>query len=200
VTTAVILAAGESRRLGTPKQLLKLGGTSLIVRIVEAALESRCRGVTITVGAHADRVRSEVEPYDVRVVDNPDWREGKASSIRVATDIVARDLPPVSGILFLACDQPHVTAALLNELLQRFEASGGRPSACAYGTTVGIPAIVPRRLFGELMRLRGDRGAQTILCSPDETIERVPFPEGLIDIDGAADAAAVGAVAVDPPD
>lgn len=191
MVTAVILAAGESARLGTPKQLLKLGGKTLIARTMEVALGSRCRKVLVILGAHAHSVRPEAQRYDVQVIDNLEWKEGKASSIRAAVDAVVRGSTDTSGLLFLACDQPHVSVALLDQLMERFETSDGIAVACEYAGTIGIPAIIPSRLFSELGELRGDAGAQSILCAMGDSVLTVPFAAGAIDVDEARDVSSV---------
>jgi len=191
MVTAVILAAGESARLGTPKQLVEMGGKTLIARTIEVALESRCRKVLVILGAHAHSIRPEVERYDVQVIDNLEWKEGKASSIRAAVDAVLRGSTATSGLLFLACDQPHVSTALLDQLMERFETSGGIPVACEYAGTKGIPAIIPSTQFSELRQLRGDAGAQSILRAMGNTVLTVPFAAGAIDVDEEADVSSI---------
>jgi molybdenum cofactor cytidylyltransferase len=184
---AAILAAGESARLGTPKQTVQVGGKTLIVHAVEAALGSKCSSAMVIMGANAEAVEREIVQYKVQIVRNLSWNEGKASSIRTAVQEAMRVHPEVSGILFLTCDQPYVTSEVLDELLNRFEITGDAAVAAQYADTIGIPAIVPRRLFAELLQLRGDHGAQLILRSPGDDLITVQFPLGAVDIDCAED-------------
>ena len=185
--TAVILAAGESSRLGRPKQLIEYRGGTLLARAIETALESKCDNVMIVIGAHGDIVRREAQRFKVKVVENAEWPEGKASSIRAAINAVSKQSETASGILFLACDQPGVTIDLLNELIDRFRSSLEASVACAYADTIGIPAIIPRRLFPQLKILRGDNGAQSVLQAVRDQVVTVEFAQGHIDIDTEED-------------
>ncbi|BDU72486.1 nucleotidyltransferase family protein [Mesoterricola silvestris] len=174
---AVILAAGASRRLGRPKQLERYGGVSLLRRAVAAV--GACSPVLVVTGCRAADMEAELRGLDVRVVPNPGWEEGMASSIRAG--VRALD-PGVEGALFLVCDQPAVDAALVARLLARWK---GEPVACAYGGVRGIPAILPARAFPELLALAGDRGARGLLQGPG--VAEVPFPEGAWDVDEPGD-------------
>ena len=84
----VVLAAGGSRRMGSPKQLLRIDGVTLVRRAAEKALASRCQGVYIVVGAAAETVRRELSELSLEVIDNPNWEEGLAGSIRVGIEAV----------------------------------------------------------------------------------------------------------------
>ncbi len=180
---AVILAAGESARLGTPKQLVVYRGKTLIANAVETALASECDEAIVVVGARADLVRKEIERYPVRIVDNPNWKEGKSSSIRAAVKSVTEHSEIPSAILFMTCDQPYLPVDVLNELVERFLAEGGTPVATSYADTVGIPAVIPRRLFGKLMELKDDQGAQAMLQALPGGVLTVACAQGSFDID-----------------
>ncbi|MBI5267687.1 MAG: nucleotidyltransferase family protein [candidate division Zixibacteria bacterium] len=184
MVSAVILAAGESSRLGRPKQLVQFDGTTLIARAIETALASRCRDVTVVIGAHAEIIRPEAARYNVRIVDNAAWKEGKSSSIRAAISVAS---DRAAGILFMTCDQPYLTTEILDELITAFESSNDAPVACGYGGTVGIPAIIPRRLFPQLRELRSDDGARAILQAVRDEVIPVAWADGSLDIDSVED-------------
>lgn len=174
---AIILAAGASRRLGRPKQLERLGGTTLLRRAVEAA--GPCDPVIVVTGFRAGDMARELEGTGARVVHNPGWEEGMASSLR--TGLAA--LPPgAEGALFLVSDQPAVSADLVGRILAAFD---GRPVACVYAGVRGIPALLPARDFPRILELRGDRGARGLLRG--EGVVEVPFPEGAWDVDEPGD-------------
>ena len=173
---AVILAAGSGRRMGGPKALLVLEGETLLQRAARVAREAGCEPVLAVVGAW------EPGPVAARCVVNPGAEEGMASSIRAG---VAALPPGAPGALFLTVDQPAVDAALLRTLLDLAALDPARPAACAYGGTLGIPAVLPRRLFPDLLRLEGDRGAKPLLLR--EAAAALPFPAGERDLDTQAD-------------
>lgn len=158
-------------------------GKTLIAHAVETALASKCKGVRVVVGAHADVVRKEIEQYPVRIVDNPNWKEGKSSSIRAAVKSVTEHSEIPSAILFLTCDQPYLPVDALNELIDRFLAEGGTPVATSYADTIGIPVVIPRRLYGKLMKLKGDKGAQEILRAIPGGVLTAACAQGSFDVD-----------------
>lgn len=180
---AVVLAAGGSSRMGRPKQLLRLGGTSLLRRTVDAALEAGCRPVVVVLGAEAGRSRAEVDGLPVNVVVNEEWREGMASSIRAGIEALIEADLRVAAALLLVCDQPRLSGALLRRVCERFDGRAGRCVACAYAGTVGVPALFERALFDRLARLEGDRGAKELLHQAGDDLLTVPWPDGALEID-----------------
>jgi len=186
---AVVLAAGAARRYGCPKQVLLHGGRPLVRVAVEAALGAGCTPVFVVVGAHADVVRRAIEALPVRVVPNPGWDEGMASSIRGGVEQVSRD-PDAKAVLLLPCDLPHVDVDTLRRLLAAASVRGEpglMSAACVYAGTVGPPAVFPRSRFARLLALEGDRGAKEILLEDGPQVARIDWPEGALDIDRPVD-------------
>ena len=174
---AVILAAGASRRLGRPKQLVELAGESLLRRAVRAAL-AECSPVLVVLGSGAAALEAHLAGLPVTIVPNPEWEEGMAASLRHGVAA----LPAGSeAALFLVCDQLQVDAALLRRLLSAHRARPGAVVTCAYAGTRGTPSLFPARCFPELLELRGDRGARGLLHGDDVAL--VPFPGGERDVD-----------------
>lgn len=182
MVAAVVLAAGGSRRLGHPKQLLLHDGRSLVRRTVEAALAAGCAPVVVVLGAHPEAVRAALAGLDVAFSVNPRWRDGMASSIRCGVERLSAE-EGVRAALLLVCDQPRLTAAVLGRLIAEFDGAAGRRVACRYADTVGVPALFERSLFGELLGLTGDRGAKALLQADPERLRVVPWPEGELDVD-----------------
>ncbi len=178
MTAAVILAAGAGRRMGGPKALMMLDDETLLRRAVKSALDAGCSPVVAVVGTW----EPGLEGLEVQTVVNAQAAEGMASSIRAG--IAA--LPAIArAVLLLAVDQPKVGTPLLRTLLAMAGMEPQRPVACAYGGSRGVPAVLPRRLFPELLALRGDHGAKAILLREDATA--LPFPEGGVDLDTPED-------------
>jgi molybdenum cofactor cytidylyltransferase len=180
----LILAAGRSSRLGTPKQLLPYNGESLLRRTTRAAISVAGAETTILLGYEADRMKREIEDFPVRIVLNPLWEEGIASSIRTGIQSLPSSM---TAALFLVCDQPHVTGELLQKIANASAVSGRQMVACKYGGTLGVPALFSRSLFDRLLLLRGHSGAQGILQENPDAVFPIPFPEGKIDIDTMKD-------------
>jgi len=178
---AVILAAGASRRLGRPKQLVELDGESLLRRICRTALTA-CKPVRVVLGSGAEAMAATLAGLPVETVLNEAWEEGMGTSIRAGVQALPA---AASGVLLLLCDQPEVDAALLAELGRRHRAESDAVIACAYGGVQGTPALFPARCFPALEALGGDQGARGLLRGA--TVVAVPFPGGVKDVDRPED-------------
>jgi len=187
---AIVLAAGASRRLGQPKQLLRVGGEALIERAVRLAALAGAAPVIAVLGAHRERIRAAVSLAGAIAVFNSDWEQGIATSIHAGVRALDGCDPPASAVMILACDQPRLTAAHLRALLDAF-ASQPSPAiaASAYAGVLGIPAVFPRAVLGDLLALRGDKGARSLLSQPPCPVVSVPFAGGEVDIDEPGDLA-----------
>jgi molybdenum cofactor cytidylyltransferase len=154
----IILAAGASRRLGEPKQLVRLDTSSretLLERAARVALEAELRPVYVVVSAELKVGAGLGTVEGVHVVVNEGAGEGMASSIRVGVGLALN----AYGVVIMACDQPAVSA----EHLRRLMLGGEVVVASEYAGRRGVPAYFPARVFGELMELRGDVGARELL-------------------------------------
>ena len=182
----VLLAAGASTRMGSPKQLLTYEGKTLVRRAVETALASVCRPVVVVLGANAFAVGAELE-LPVIVTRNREWETGMGSSIRAGLEAVLAANGDVDAVVVMLCDQPFVTAELIDTLIERGRETGKTIVGTEYRGTRGVPAFFARELFAELCALRGHEGARQIIRShPDDTAV-VPFVGAAIDIDTPQD-------------
>lgn len=163
---AVILAAGESSRLGEAKQLVRLGEETLLDRAIKAA-RSACSPVVVVTGA--ERIDRE------DVVVNEQWQRGIGTSIRVGVAHVA----DCDAVILMTCDQPLVTPTHLRALID----AKSEIAAAQYSGTLGIPAFFGRRHFAELLALRDDEGAKKLILRNEVVVAKVPMPEAAIDID-----------------
>jgi len=179
---AIILAAGASRRLGTPKQALLWEGEALLHRTARVALEAGFAPVLVVLGAAAEASLEALAGLNVEVVPNPEWEEGMGASIRAGMAAVPDG---TEAVLLLVCDQPALSQNLLNEIRRVHDQAPGRVVASTYAGTRGVPALFPRQRFPELRALSGDRGARGLLLGED--ILEVPFPGGEQDVDTPAD-------------
>ena len=149
---AVVLAAGSSRRLGQPKQVLALDGATVLDVTLSVARASACEPVVVVLGGAAAQVRSEVDLSGVEVVENHDFGSGCATSIRTALSALP---PSVTGIVLMLGDQPRVRV----ETVQELEASARDHAVgvCEYDDALGHPLWFDRKMFGELESMHGDK-------------------------------------------
>ena len=188
----VVLAAGASVRLGKPKQLLQYEGKSLLQHVLDAAVNSDANPVIVVLGANADLVATEIDKSKVHVIKNSEWEEGMASSLRIGLKTLQKIFPSAEGVIFMVCDQPHVSAELLNDLINTHLGSCKPIVTCNYGETIGPPAFFHKSLFAELMKLKGDAGAKKVIQQHGDKVATVLFTKGKIDIDTKEDYEALG--------
>ena len=186
-TAIVILAAGTSSRLGSPKQLLEYNGKTLLQHAIDTALATGCPKVMVVLGARADMLKTELANEPIEVLENKNWQEGMTSSIRYALqNITIAGFQPES-IIFMVCDQPFVTSSLLMSLVEKGVETGLPIIASGYDDKAGTPAMFHKSMFPQLMDLKGDKGARALLAAQPEKVAIVPFPKGVTDIDTVAD-------------
>jgi molybdenum cofactor cytidylyltransferase len=184
----VVLAAGASRRLGQPKQLVRLGGRPALHIVVSNAVALPGSTVSVVVGAHAGDLTHMLGRSSVSVVVNRNWEEGIAASIRAG---LAAAPPACEAVMILLGDQVAVTSDDLKRLNDAWKEEDGSIVASVYGQQVGVPAIFPRPFFSELAQLRGDQGARAILERNAYRLTRVPLPNAAVDLDTPEDLAAL---------
>lgn len=183
----ILLAAGASKRMGQPKQLLQVGNKSLLQHSIATALQADVEPIILVTGADAGLVEKEVHDAAINVVENVDWEEGIASSIRCGINALLEIMPDIEQAICMVCDQPFVSSSLLNELISASAETGDDIVACAYGNTVGTPVLFGKNYFAELLQLQGDEGAKKLLKKYSDTVGTVSFPKGDIDIDTMQD-------------
>lgn len=178
----IILAAGASVRLRTPKQLLPFRGETLLRRIARESLASRCRPVVVVLSDEADEFRSELNDLDVCIVGNSDWKQGMGSSVKAGLEKLLEIKKPLDGVVITVCDQPFVTAETINELVETYEKTKALIVASEYQSTRGVPALFGKELFSQLQNLKSGGAKQIIDQFRAETVS-LPFPNGAIDVD-----------------
>lgn len=185
---AIILAAGASRRLGQPKQLVRIAGETLLARTIRVVREAGVDPVLVVLGANRKSIADAVDLRAVQVVANADWEQGIASSIHAGIEALLRLEDEAKGAMILVCDQPRLTADHLKQLIARYE-QAEEPSLVSsrYAGIAGIPAIFPASQFARLLALEGDTGARFLLRNPECPMFSVDFAGGEADIDTPED-------------
>lgn len=178
---AIVLAAGESSRLGTAKQLLELGGKTLLVGVVQKVADAGADHVVVVTGHGADQIAAVLMTFRTELVYNSEWKEGMGGTIAIGVRHAASS--DAEAVLIALTDQPWIGADHYRDLIRRYRTSG-RAAATGYPDgTCGVPAVFPEEFFAELASLSGDQGARQILARNRDLIEVVPNPDAAFDVD-----------------
>jgi len=182
---AIILAAGASRRLGQPKQLVGYAGEALLERALRIAKEAGASPVLVVLGANFAPICASIPFNEAIPVFNEKWEQGMSSSIHAGLNEADVRAPESTGAMVMSCDQPHLSAGHLRSLLQAFSAAQSKPTIIAsnYSGTYGIPAVFPRSVYPKLHALHGDKGARALLAKPPCEIVALSCSGCEIDID-----------------
>lgn len=175
----LVLAAGASRRLGRPKQFVRIAGTALITRAIATALALRPGWLGVVTGAQASRIAAQLKGLPVHLVRARDWRAGMGASLRAGVRRVPRQ---ASRILVMTVDQWAIGPRDLARLLRT---PARHAAGAGYRDIIGVPAVFPAGLRPLLLRLGGDAGARALLAAPGVT--RVPMPDAALDLDRPGD-------------
>lgn len=173
-TAALILAAGESRRFGEPKQLADWRGRPLLEYVAGRAAEwPQVDEVYAVLGANAEQIMERVDLSGVTVIENLDWREGIASSLRAGLDALLGDREAGAALVALA-DQPMVPPAAVERLFEARRRSGRPVILPRYRFLRGHPVLLDRWLWQRLIAgLEGDQGARNLFLAHPEWVEEV---------------------------
>lgn len=179
----IILAAGASRRMGQPKQLLPYRGQTLLSHVAQCAIASPCSPVIVILGANAEKIEPQIAQVSLKLLKNNYWKEGISSSIRYGITYIQNQYLNIDAVVFLTCDQPFISAELIEQLIVAYHLTNKPIIASQYGETLGIPALFDRTFFSALMQLQGDRGAKKIIQQYPDLVNKIDFPQGKIDLD-----------------
>ena len=183
----IILAAGNSSRLGEPKQLLQYQNRSLIRHVTAAAIEAIGSPVIIVTGSNENLILDELSELPVHFIQNNDWQQGMGSSIRAGISKLLQINPTVQSIILAVSDQPFVTSQLFLNLIEKAEANPESIIACSYENTIGTPVLFQKKHFESLLMLNGAEGAKKLLKQYKDNVASIPFSLGGIDIDTKED-------------
>ena len=179
----IILAAGRSARLGSPKQLLIYRGKTLLQHSIDTALESQASPILVVLGSGKDAIKKELEQKQVFILENSSWESGMASSISCGITNLQELAPESKAAILMVCDQPFVDAKLLNNLITKHKDTRQSIVASSYANTLGTPALFHQSLFSELLVLEGESGAKSLIKKYSLQTGFVSFDQGSIDID-----------------
>lgn len=184
----LIPAAGASRRIGSPKQLLKWGDSTLIRHAIETAGELNQKKILVVLGAYYDRIKPEIEGFDIQILKNEKWEYGLGSSIAMGADFLFKSGDNFSGALVLLVDQPLIVPSYLKAMIDQFQVGKKQIIASSYGNEkFGVPAIFDKSYFKELSLLNDDRGAKDLIKKYSKYVSSVDIIPLVTDIDTEED-------------
>lgn len=182
----ILLAAGNSSRLGRPKQLLKKQEESLIRFFTQEALKVSDQ-VLVILGAYQELIQKEIQDLPVQILYNLEWQEGMASSIRLGIKTLMESPQTRPIAILMVCDQPYVQSEILSSLIKEYLKSDKPIIASEYQNTLGTPVLFHESFYSELLKLEGSAGAKKIVNSFREQVGKISFPQGHFDIDTPED-------------
>jgi molybdenum cofactor cytidylyltransferase len=183
----IILAAGDSSRLGAPKQLLKLRNGTFISHVVTEAVKIPNAATIVVTGSSNETVEQELAADSVLVCFNPAWEQGMSSSIRVGILALKERFSEISCCIIAVCDQPFISTAVFLNLIKEHEHTGFGIVASTYAGTAGTPVLLSKSYFDELLLLEGQDGAKKILKDHEANVAFIPFSSGEVDVDTVED-------------
>jgi molybdenum cofactor cytidylyltransferase len=181
----LVLAAGGSTRMGSPKQLLEIEGKSLIRRTCELALDLNPSIIAAVLGNAFFAISQEIKGLPIMLVENANWEQGMASSLRTGIKALSKSTANFDAVLMLLCDQPLVNQDYLDRLVRTYRSEALPAAASAYNNILGVPVIFDWEVLRQFASEDGDHGARFLLKDlvKKNQVTSLDFPEGAIDLD-----------------
>ena len=183
----ILLAAGASRRMGSPKQLLKINNQTLIERAINVTQALDNQQTVVVLGANAEKIKRYILPQaNLAVIINEDWQQGMGTTLKAGLEFLLAQKQKISGVIVLVCDQPYLTTQKLQELIDLHQTTKAAIIATEYKGIKGVPTLFDSSIFPKLLTLNKDEGARKIIKNYKGEIMTVDFPEGIFDLDTPA--------------
>tara|TARA_R110002049_G_scaffold248695_4_gene423171 strand:+ start:9471 stop:10076 length:606 start_codon:yes stop_codon:yes gene_type:complete len=180
----VVLAAGSSKRMETPKQLLKWGNGTLITHTIQTALKLNTDSVYVVLGANFQLIKKTINHFSITILNNENWEQGLGTSIACASKHIQKQKPKIDAVLFILADQPFITSDYLNELVSSFSPHKNQIIASSYqNRKYGVPALFDAFYFEQLSKLKDDFGARNILKENESFMKALKPPVKNVDLD-----------------
>lgn len=184
--SAILLAAGESKRMGQPKQLMPLGNSTILEQTIDNLLNSRVSEVILVLGYRAEAVVEKIATRLVKIAINPAYHQGVSTSIVTGLNLVS---DKAKAVMLALGDQPFIESQTINSLMEAFDAHNKGIAIPVYQGRRGHPVIFTIRYKGELLKLKGDIGGREIIDRhPDDLLEVAVNCEGIcVDVNTMGD-------------
>lgn len=179
-TAILIIAAGASRRLGQPKQLLPFKNTFLLNHVIQECQASKIGDVYVVLGANYNFIQPKVE-VQIPILYNKNWEQGMGNSIAFGMQQIIQK--KYKNVIIAVGDQPFFYQNILHKIIQKQRETDALIVISNYEKGRGTPCFFDEKLFLELTQLKGDIGAKPLIEKYQQQVEMIDFPKGNIDID-----------------
>ncbi len=180
----LILAAGDSSRMGSPKQLLKWKNSNLLNNTISKAIELNVKEIIVVLGANADMIIPEIDQSKVNILINKDWENGLGSSISAGVNHILQSNTSINGLLIMLADQPLIENDHYLKLIKDFSSGNKTIIATKYNDSKpGVPALFDKFYFKDLNDLNLDFGAKQLISRYSENVISIKNEQSRLDID-----------------
>lgn len=183
----MVLAAGNSSRMGKPKQLLAVNEKTLLNHTLDQCLESEAERVIVVLGSNFQLISDTIASNHVHILNNSLWQQGMGSSISCAMSYLKTNCNDINAVLFVLSDQPLITVNHYNELINKYVTGDNNIVCSRYKDQLGVPAIFDTKHFDDLEKLHGQFGAKDLIKQNLKTVDSIDMAECLIDLDTPED-------------
>lgn len=174
---AIVLAAGESKRMGKSKPLLRFNDKTFLEQIISAIKVSDVDRITIVLGAKAETIKNSIDLSETNIVINKDYQKGQLSSLIAAIKNTPQE---TDAILVCLVDNPFITKDVINKIIARFKETNNPIIVPVYNKKRGHPTLFSRSLFSELLNVPKEQGARYVLHSNAEKVLELETSESTI--------------------
>jgi molybdenum cofactor cytidylyltransferase len=187
MTVCLLLAAGSSSRMGQPKMMLPYNSKTLLQHIIDEVKATKNTTLLIVTGCYHTLIELSLIKQQIPLVKNEQWQAGMGSSIQTGMAYLMQHYPAATNVLIMVCDQPFISANLLQQMMAAKLNTGKGIVACTYIGAIGTPVLFDKKYFNQLLFLQGASGAKKLVQQFEEDVVTINFPAGVMDIDTPAD-------------
>lgn len=184
----LILAAGDSSRMGFPKQLLKWKNTTLLQHTIDTVKKIAAEEIILVLGANSEKIKAEIDSNEVTVLVNKNWNLGLGDSIAYGINYIETILSEAESVLIMLADQPLIDTEFLIKMIESYRSNPTRIVSTFYEEgKFGVPTIFNKKYFPELLKLNDDKGAKSVLKKYSDDLLFIDGKDFINDIDTVKD-------------
>jgi len=166
---AMILAAGESKRMGKPKLLLPFGGKTIIETVIKSVIQSKVEGVLVVLGSDCEKIKEKIKNFSLKITVNPDFQSGMLSSVQKGFQALPKN---AQAVLVILGDQPSISTAVINKIINAYKKTGKGIVLPVYRKNRGHPVLIDVKYREEVEKLSPDLGLRgTVYSHPEDILE-----------------------------